>query len=392
MGLTLGVESAGGLLVIVTMLMDTKAGRLGTFVGAGLAAVQLAVARDGGLPCNHAMATRTGALDLLAHSDILTTSLLSVLSGQSKKCGFYGDEITAISLDHGIAFCAENRTDLIRPQIEDYYGTRECIMNERKPSNLESGQLPSKDITPVLKGWDYESGTINVRKVVGTDGSPKLQVRLNLGLLQMEMTGRPDGVRPHGHESLLDYFETQLKEHQNRNGTELGFHLTGEQCHFLREEAMMYYHRYLGLFVLEEYTGVARDTARNLRLMDLCSQFAIDEQDRIVLEQYRPYLTMMNARALASIAFEAKQYDEALKVVERALKSIQAFFARFGQEPQYAHANEVKVLKRFARDIRRKIPVDPLQKLQERLDRAVEEEHYEEAARLRDLIATKKAG
>src|SRR5205807_1563640 len=31
----------------------------------------------------------------------------------------------------------------------------------------------AKDIAPILKGWDYESGTINVRKVVGLDGLPK---------------------------------------------------------------------------------------------------------------------------------------------------------------------------------------------------------------------------
>src|SRR3954467_11415787 len=88
----------------------------------------------------------------------------------------------------------------------------------------------SKDISRVLKGWDYEPGTINVRKIAGQDGSPKLQMRLDLGLLQMEMTGRPDGARPHGHESLLEYFESLLKEHEIQNGTELGFHLTTEQC------------------------------------------------------------------------------------------------------------------------------------------------------------------
>src|SRR4051794_7634989 len=58
------------------------------------------------------------------------------------------------------------------------------------------GKSPSKDVTPVLRGWDYESGTINVRKIYGLDGQPKLQMRLDLGLLQMEMNGRPDGVRP----------------------------------------------------------------------------------------------------------------------------------------------------------------------------------------------------
>ena len=36
------------------------------------------------------------------------------------------------------------------------------------------------------------------RKIVGEDGKEKLQVRLDLGLLQMELNGRPDGERPHG--------------------------------------------------------------------------------------------------------------------------------------------------------------------------------------------------
>src|SRR2546423_12184153 len=38
----------------------------------------------------------------------------------------------------------------------------------------------SKDISLVLKGWDYESGTINVRKVAGLGRKPKLQRRLDL--------------------------------------------------------------------------------------------------------------------------------------------------------------------------------------------------------------------
>src|SRR5690242_18090365 len=88
----------------------------------------------------------------------------------------------------------------------------------------------SKDISQVLRGWAYEPGVINVRKIHGTDGAPKLQMRLDLGLLQMEMNGRPDGVRPHGCESLLEYFEKQLADHRKRHGTELGFHLTSSQC------------------------------------------------------------------------------------------------------------------------------------------------------------------
>ena len=258
-----------------------------------------------------------------------------------------------------------------------------------KPTRTE-GKGVNKDILPLLKGWDYEPGTINVRKISGNDGSPKLQMRLDLGLLQMEMTGRPDGVRPHGCESLLEYFESQLKDHRSRNGTELGFHLTSSQCQSLREEAVMYYHRYLSLFVLEEFPGVVRDTARNLRVLDLCSKFAVNEQDRLVLEQYRPYITMMNTRAQASLLFKEKRYDDAMAAVKEGLKAIKEFFARFGQEEAFAHSNEVKVLKKFAREIRRKLPVDPVQKLQSQLERAVKREHYEEAARLRDEINRRK--
>jgi hypothetical protein len=216
-------------------------------------------------------------------------------------------------------------------------------------------------------------------------------MRLDLGLLQMELTGRPDGLRPHGCESLLDYYESQLREHESRNGTELGFHLTGQQCQSLREEAVMYYHRYLSLFVLEDFPGVVRDTDRNLRLLDLCGRYAVDEQDRLVLEQYRPYITMMNTRAAASIVFREKRYAEALKIVKQGIADIREFFERFGQLKALNHSNEVRVLKRFAREIKRKMPVDPLARLKSELDKAIHAERYEEAAKLRDEIQRKIA-
>lgn len=243
-----------------------------------------------------------------------------------------------------------------------------------------------KDITPIMRGWSYEPGVINVRKIHGTDGAPKVQMRLDLGLLQMELDGRPDGVRPHGCESLLEYFENQLLDHRKRNGTEMGFHLTESQCASLREEAVQYYYRYLSLFVLEEFPGVVRDTARNLRLLDLCGQFAEEEQDRLMLEQYRPYIIMMNARAHGSILQGEGKYAEALETVEQGISDIRDFFERFGQEEAYAESNEVRVLRQFARGIRKKLPVNPMTRLKRKLDKAVKGERYEEAARLRDKI------
>jgi len=94
----------------------------------------------------------------------------------------------------------------------------------------------------------------------------------------------------------------------------------------------------------------------------------------------------MNIRAQASIQVKAQRYRDAIETVEAGLASIREFFERFGHEEAYERANEVKVLKKFARDIRRKIPVDPLQKLHNQLQRAIKAEKYEEAARLRDQI------
>ena len=269
------------------------------------------------------------------------------------------------------------------------------MSDERSPKESSKekteGRSPSKDITPVLRGWDYEPGTINVRKVSGIDGSPKLQMRQDLGLLQMEMTGRPDGRRPHGYESLLEYFETQLADHRRRHhGSEEGFHLSRNQCQSLRDEAMMYYWRYLSLFVLEDFTGVVRDTARNLRVLDLCGKFAVDEQDQLVLEQYRPYIIMMNTRAQASIESGEKRFADALRTIDAGLANIKEFFDRFAQDENYADANEVRVLKRLAREIRKKLPVNPLERLERKLEKAVRDERYEEAARLRDRITEMK--
>jgi hypothetical protein len=247
-------------------------------------------------------------------------------------------------------------------------------------------KMPAKDIAAVLKSWPYEPGTISVRKVSGLDGNPKVQMRLDLGLLQMELSGRPDGDRPHGHESLLDFHEQQLADHARRNGTELGFQLSGDDCQHLREEAVMYYHRYLSLSVLEEFDGVVRDTGRNLRVLDLCGKYAAEETDRVAMEQYRPYLTMMNARAQASVHLEAKRFNEATRAVTDGLEKIREFYEKFGQEESFEKSNEARVLKRFAREVQRKAPVDPMERLRRRLDRAVKDERYEEAAKLRDEI------
>jgi len=253
-------------------------------------------------------------------------------------------------------------------------------------------QSPSKDLGPIMDGWPFENGTINVRRITGVDGLPKIQMRLELGVLQMEVTGRPDGQRPEGFESLLEFHEHRLVEHkQKHDGSTDGFVLTPEQSHYLREEAAMYYQRYLSLFVLGDFAAVVRDTSRNLRVLDLCGQYAVQEQDRLMLEQYRPYIIMMRTRGQGSILFKQDNLPAAIDAIREGLAEIKAFFEKFGQPEAYDQCEETKVLKRFAREIKRKLPVGPLERLQRKLKKAVAGEQYELAAKLRDQISELQA-
>src|SRR5258706_747776 len=69
----------------------------------------------------------------------------------------------------------------------------------------------SLDLNDLLRDWPHEPGMIKVRKILGTDGKEKIQLRIDLGVIQMETTGRPDGQEPHDYESLLDYHRSRAR-------------------------------------------------------------------------------------------------------------------------------------------------------------------------------------
>jgi hypothetical protein len=249
----------------------------------------------------------------------------------------------------------------------------------------------SLDIGEILKDWPYEPGQVTARRVRGDDGKDKIQLRLDLGLLQMEATGRPDGERPHGMGSLLEYYEQQLAQHQAKEGTDSGFTLDEEACELLRSEGVMYYHRYLAEFVLEDFEAVERDTDRNLRLMDFCSRFGAQEADRVMLEQYRAYVLMMSARARSRRAIRDSHPKAALAAVRKGIEDIQEFYRNIGRDELVKSSGEIAVLRVLAKEIEATIPLDPANKLRQDLARAVREERYEDAAAIRDQLEREKS-
>lgn len=247
------------------------------------------------------------------------------------------------------------------------------------------------DITPVLEQWLHRSNEVTVRLITGQDGRQKVQMRLDLGLLQMEMDARPDGRCPHGCESLLEYHKGQLEAYKHRNGVEVGFELSPKHCRALREEAVMYYYRYLSLFILGHYQRVVQDTQRNLEAFDFCRKFAAHKTDRRVLEQYRPYVLMMNARARVQLALDEDRPSDALEICEEGFEKVTDFFKQMSRPELAQQCSELAVLVALREEIKRKLPHD-FGALHDDLCKALKEEKYEKAAELRDKLRNLRYG
>jgi len=286
----------------------------------------------------------------------------------------------------------------------------------------------NRDLTDILKEWPYEPGELHVRLIEGADGEPKLQVRLDLGLLQMNVEGRPDGERPHGYDSLLEYHEARLDglepdvfedesqdEDENEDEDEIGEEpenepnepepepdvielgaeggqpgdaptLTSKHCRALRDEALQFYHRYVALLVLEDFEGVVRDTTRNLRVLDLLAEHAEKESDRTSLESHRPYILMMRARAMASQAIKDSEPKLAILALDQGLDALKEAYAKQGDADGFETSKEAEMLRSMREALVPMLPVSQKAELRRRLQEALMDENYELAAILRDEL------
>lgn len=252
----------------------------------------------------------------------------------------------------------------------------------------------SQDIAHILDGWDFDPHELNVRIVSGQDGSRKIQMRIDLGLLQMEIDGRPDGKRPHGLESLFCYYQQQAKEYGE------GYRLSTEATEELFRERWQYYQRYLCLFHLGYYDLVVRDTERNIALFEFVRKHSRRRRDQWRFDQYCPYALMMNTRARAEMSLQANNRKGAIEDIDRGCKRIEAFLQIYdrkvdengGFELEFLHRWREELLAAEGDDAQGSIEPEmsgsssAVSALRTQLSEAVAVEDYEHAAILRDKI------
>lgn len=274
--------------------------------------------------------------------------------------------------------------------------------------------MASKDITPIIEGWDAQpDGGVTARIVQDVDGTEQLQLRLDLGVLQMGLVGRPDGTRPGGKESLLDVYRERISDSVSP------VQFTDDEWSALDAEIMQYYHRRIGMLATASraqarnqpeqaaayYSVAAGDGTHNLAIMDFIRTHADDEEYIAAHEHYRPLV-------LCHQTLAASQAEALNGQPEAAIDAVLAGIARLEQleppaedeepvdldeedevddeeededdESSYDIVGSIRALQRLQRELRRQYDIH--QTRRERLDQAVADEDYEEAARLRDEL------
>jgi hypothetical protein len=246
----------------------------------------------------------------------------------------------------------------------------------------------SADLRRILKNWAYDPEH-DARIIRGDDGRELLQVRTPLGIEQYEMDGRPDGLRPHGMESALEYQQQRLNQ-AKFSGREGEFELGPPECSELIQEGTLYYFRYVRLFQLKDWARTVRDTARNLRAFDFLHQYARREEDQQFLEKWRPYILRVHASAMVMQAIDRSAYDEALTLAREAIGKIEALEELEDDTFKFERERSILALRELESQVQKNRPLSELEQLEHQLRRAIDRQEFERAAQLRDRIRVLK--
>jgi hypothetical protein len=224
--------------------------------------------------------------------------------------------------------------------------------------------IVTHDIDAALRSWEYQPGKIQARVVEAGDGREVIQMRVDLGILQLEKEGRPDGTQPHGFGTYFDYLKQQARLAERK---EKPFVLNETHCQEADREFVQYYHR---------------------RICWLALHHSPDEEYTQAHEQYRGFVVYQRTQAAAALRLEENDPEAAIDEIRSGLDRIKTFFETYEADEQMDEHPMVQHLRKIEKSLRSEHRIETT--LQEQLDAAIANEQYEEAARLRDVLRRKK--
>lgn len=237
-----------------------------------------------------------------------------------------------------------------------------------------------KHLDELLREWTFKPQSLSVRLVKGDDERDVIQMRVDLGILQLETEGRPDGETPNGCSTFLEALLVLEKEDPD-------FVMDEQQCFEADREFVQFYHRRVSWLRLQHYQRAVQDADHTLELMDLCRDHSPDDEWTMSHEQYRPFVLFHRTQAAARAALDESGPEASVKTIAEGLDAIQEVYQEHDATDEFENDDMVQELMKLRDQLREEYSVGP--SLQERLAEAVATEQYELAAQLRDELAKK---
>lgn len=263
------------------------------------------------------------------------------------------------------------------------------------------GPNVSKDISKILNEWPLHQKTVNARIITGHDGQPQLQLRLDCGVMQMYLEGRPDGKKPFKFNTLLEYLEKRDNENLDLEPDEKTKESQKKYWVELDREMTQFYHRRLGLLTIAReaqdandnelaarcYRQAARDAEYTLRAMDFIRDNCDDDENIEVHERFRPYVLWHLTVACTQQKVLAEDFDLAIEQIKTGMGTIAKIYEDHGLAKWLKHDPSMAELRQLEKQIRKRYGIKAT--LQEQLQRALADEDYENAASIRDQLKAK---
>ena len=240
----------------------------------------------------------------------------------------------------------------------------------------------NRDLDFIFRDWPFKPGVISARLIKAGDGREVLQMRIEMGLLQIEVSGRPDGEKPNGFNTYLEWLNSQAAEQAKRHGA---FVLTAAQCMEIDREFLQFYHRRICCLALRQFAQAVADADHTLGLMDFVATYSPEPQWTTSHEQYRPFVVFHRAQAAAMVAIQESGPEAAIEEINHGLEQMRALFVTFEAEEHFDQDELVGQLVEMKESLRQEYHLG--RTLSEQLGDAVAAEEFERAARLRDEIA-----
>lgn len=248
------------------------------------------------------------------------------------------------------------------------------------------------DLAELTAGWDCPPGELRARVVVGRDGGELLQLRVDLGIMQMFPDGRPDGQRVHGLPSAREYIQRELRVH--------GRQLTEQDWQELERELLQTNYRRMALgAVVEESLRNNDGSAAQRYLRQALSDIETCLQDLKLLVEHgdsaeghaslRPTLVFDHARLTTQLHIVEERFEDAVEQAEAGVVALEDLLIEMGcEEEQREEDAGLRYLRDLGVHLRREYGIT--QTLSEQLAEAVENEDFETAAQLRDELARRR--